>query len=142
MKSSRISRLIIELRTNYTQVRSLLGPTIYNVVACPTALFLDHLPTSIEALSPRNRRFHHSVALVTRRLHISQWQHRTTPAHLLFIKRSKATFKVFHDMRIMLRSRRPLAFMTYCTTYLIKSVALDIRMNFKGLWGIRHFWIF
>src|SRR5262249_46729729 len=105
MESSRISGLIIKLRTSYTQVRSLLGSTIYNVVTCPTALFLNHLPTSIEALSPRNRRFHHWVALVTRRLHIGQGQHRTTPAHLLFIKRPKASFKVFHDMRSMLRGR-------------------------------------
>src|SRR5262245_10317497 len=107
MESSRISGLIIKLRASYTEVRSLLGSTIYNVMACPTALFLDHLPTSIEVLSPRNRRFHHRMALITRRLHIGQWQHRTTPAHLLFIKRSKASFKVFHDMCSVLRGCRP-----------------------------------
>ena len=42
----------------------------------------------------------------------------------------------------MRRCRRPLAFMAYGTTDLIKSVWFDIpTMEFIGLWGIRHFGI-
>src|SRR5215475_11748948 len=108
-------------------------------MTCLTALFLDDLPTSIESLSSWDRSLHHIVALVTRCLHIFQWQHRTAPAHLLFIKRSKASLKIFHDMRRMLCRRAPLALMAYCTAYLVKSMGLDIWMYSIGLWRVRHF---
>ena len=70
MKSLRISGLIIKLRADYTEFRSLLGSAIYNEVTCSTAFFLDHLPTSIEPVCPRHRCFHHIVALITRCLHV------------------------------------------------------------------------
>src|SRR5262249_52814169 len=97
MKSLRISSIpgaiiIIILRTDYTEFRRLFSPTINNIMTRLTALFLDYLPTSIQSLSPWDWRFPYIVALVTRRLHIFQWQHRTAPPHLLFIKSAKASF--------------------------------------------------
>src|SRR5262249_40421460 len=67
--------------------------------------------------------------------------HRTAPAHLLLIIDPEASLQISHHMGGMLRCRRPLALMTYCTTDLIKRVWLDIRMDLKGLWYIRHFGI-
>src|SRR5262249_7731873 len=119
----------------------LLGAAIYNEVTCSTAFFLHQLPTSIKSISSRHRCLHHIVALITRRLHIFQWQHRTAPARLLFIIDPKPSLQICHHMGSMLRCRWPLTFMTHCATNLIKRVWLDIRMDFIRLWDIRHFGI-
>src|SRR5262249_8854559 len=92
-------------------------------------------------LSPRHRRFHHIVALVARRLYVFQWQHRAIPTHFSHITSAKASLQIFHHMSRLLCRRRPLAFMAYCTAYLVKSVRFDIWMCSIGLWNIRHFWV-
>src|SRR5215471_19309137 len=140
-KWGRDTGVIVILRTDGTEFRSLLGAAIDNEVTCSTAFFLHQLPTGVESISPRHRCFHHIVALIARCLHVFQWQHRTAPAYLLCIVDPEASLQLFHHMGGMLRCRRPLTFMTYCATNLIKRVWLDIRMNFIRLWDIRHFGI-
>src|SRR5215471_20882886 len=136
-----VSIIIIILRTNCTEFRCLLGPTINNIMTCLTALFLDYLPARIESLSSWDRRLHHIVAFIARRLYVFQWQHRAIPTHFSHIISAKASLQIFHHVRCMLCRRRPLAFMAYCTAYLVKSVGFDIWMYPIGLWNIRHFWV-
>src|SRR4029450_7984827 len=44
-------------------------------------------------------------------------------------------------MSRLLFSRRSLAFVAYCTAYMVKRVGFDIWMYPIGLWHIRHFWV-